>query len=399
MRPVGRWLALIIVLIALGAGAALILYNTEAGQRDGAGPDRQADSSHNPDEGGKQAPLDEERPGPRSAEVRPTLQTVHVAGTGDVADMAVVWLHPTDPAQSLILAGSKDDPDGGLHVWEMDGATEVDFLPIGAVNSIDIRYEFPYDGGTIDLVGLTNRSEQEVQFFTIEPETREVVPIGSHTIDSPDLYGFTLAHDQVHDRFYSIPNTEDGIVEQWEISAEGPSIDAAKVRTIDVGSQTEGAVSDDAHGWMFIGEEGVGIWRYDLLPSSDSDPVAVDSVSGDSALDADVEGLTLYHGPNARGYLIASSQGNDRFTVYERKAPHEYVGWFTIVANPDEDIDDVTITDGIFVTASGTSPQFPSGVFVAHDAETSADSTNYKLVPWEDIAQALGLREPGDQAD
>lgn len=329
-----------------------------------------------------------------SADVRPTLQTAAVSGTGDVADMAVVWLHPTVANQSLILAGSKDDTDGGLHVWEMDGTTELDFLAVGAVNSIDIRYDFPYDGGQIDLIGLTNRSDQEVQFFTVDPDSREITQIGAHAIDSPDIYGLTLAHDQNSGTFYSIPNTEDGIVEQWEISADATTINAAKVRTIDVGSQTEGAVADDVNGWLFIGEEEVGIWKYGLDPSAGSSREAVDSVSGNPDLAADVEGLTLYHGSSDQGYLIASSQGNSRFTVYERGSPHQYLGSFALIANPDEDIDEVTITDGIFVTNRDTSAQFSKGVFVAHDAESSTESTNYKLVAWEDIALALSLREP-----
>lgn len=327
-------------------------------------------------------------------EVQPTLQSTNVSGTGDVADTAVVWLHPTDSTQSLILAGSKDETDGGLHVWEMDGTAELEFLPIGAVNSIDVRYGFPYDGGLIDLIGLTNRTEQEVQFFTIDPDTRELSQIGSHLIDSSDIYGFCLAHDQSTDTFYSIPNTEGGIVEQWEISASGTTIDAVKVRTIDVGSQTEGATADDSNGSLFIGEEDVGIWRYELDPSSGSSRGSVDTVSDNPDLAADVEGLALYQESSDQGYLIASSQGNSTFTVYEREPPHDYVGSFALVPDADEGVDAVTETDGISVTSRSTSTGFPRGVFVAHDGSTGESSTNYKLVAWEDIASALSLREP-----
>jgi 3-phytase len=361
LRQGRPWIAVLGALLILGFGLALVVDNS-ADQR--------------------------ERP---SAEVQASLQTAAVSGDGDAADMAVVWVHPTDPARSLILGGSKDESDGGLHVWEMDGTTELDFLAVGAVNSIDIRYDFPYDGTTIDLIGLTNRSDQEVQLFTVDPATREISPVGSHAIDSPDIYGFTLAHDRDSDRYYSIPNTLDGVVEQWEIRADGTRIEATKVRTIEVGSQTEGAVADDANGWLYIGEEETGIWRYGLNPASGSDRVAVNDVSDSPGMAADVEGLTLYEESDDDGYLIASSQGNNRFTVYEREPPHAYRGSFAIVANPDADIDDVDSTDGIFVTSSETTEQFPRGVFVAHDGESPGESTNYKLVSWEDIADALSL--------
>ena len=331
-------------------------------------------------------------------DVQPTMQTDIVSGSGDVADSAVVWLHPTDRSKSLILAGTKDE-NGGLHVLEIDGTTELEFLAIGAVNSIDIRYGFPYGGELIDLIALTNRSDQEVQFFTVDPATREVGQIGSHSIDHSDIYGLGLAHDRSDGTFYSIPNTEDGTVEQWEISADGTTINATMVRTIDVGSQTEGVVADDVNGWLFVGEENVGIWKYELDPSSGSSRAAVDSVSDNPDLAADVEGLTMYHESQATGYLIASSQGNSRFMVYERDSPHDYLGSFAITDNPDEAIDGVTSTDGIFVTNRDTSAQFPNGVFVAHDGETSAESTNYKLVPWERIASALKLRDPDPNFD
>ncbi len=390
------WLVLLGALLILGVGFALVVGNTGDPPDQTASPEPDADPTGSPAPEGEPDPDSSEDDGPeqrepRSGEVSPALQTAAVAGDGDVADMAVVWVHPTDPAQSLILGGSKDRSDGGLHVWEMDGTTELDFLPIGAINSIDIRYDFPYDGGTIDLIGLTNRSDQEVQFFAIDPETREVSPIGSHAIDAPDIYGFALAHDQETDRFYSIPNTEDGVVEQWEIRADGTNIEATQVRTIEVGSQTEGAVADDANGWLFIGEEAVGIWRYGLDPSAGSERIEVDSVSANPDLEPDVEGLALYYESDDDGYLIASSQGKDLFTVYDRAEPHAYRGSFAIVANDDEGIDEVTITDGISVISRETSDMFPHGVFVAHDAETSDGSSNYKLVPWEEIAAALSL--------
>lgn len=342
--------------------------------------------------------VDTSRPHGLMVDVQPAMQTDSVSGTGDVADSAVVWLHPTDRSKSLILAGTKNE-DGGLHVWDMDGTTELEFLAVGAVNSIDVRYGFPYGGELIDLIALTNRTDQEVQFFTVDNVTREVSQIGSHSIDHSDIYGLGLAHDQSNGTFYSIPNTEDGTVEQWEISADGTTINATKVRTIDVGSQTEGVVADDVNGWLFIGEEGVGIWRYELDPASGSSRAPVDTVSDNPDLAADVEGLTMYHESQATGYLVASSQGNSRFMVYERDSPHDYLGSFAITDTPDDDIDGVTATDGIFVTNRDTSERFSKGVFIAHDGETSAESTNYKLVPWERIASALKLREPDPNFD
>ena len=103
-------------------------------------------------------------------------------------------------------------------------------------------------------------------------------------------------------------------------------------------SQPEGCVADDANGWLFIGEEAAGIWRFDAEPGASTErPVAVDTTGqgepGGGRLAADVEGLALYAPPGggARdGFLVASSQGNHTYVVYDRAPPHAYRGTFRI---------------------------------------------------------------------
>ena len=45
-------------------------------------------------------------------------QTEPVAETGDAADDPAIWVHPGDPARSLILGTDKKD---GLNVYDLDG--------------------------------------------------------------------------------------------------------------------------------------------------------------------------------------------------------------------------------------------------------------------------------------
>ena len=88
---------------------------------------------------------------------------------------------------------------------------------------------------------------------------------------------------------------------------------------IEVGSQVEGCVADNDLGRLYLGEEDVGIWRYGAEPDSGSSRTLVARV-GENGLEADVEGLTIYYGSGSKGYLIASSQGNDSFKVYETRS-------------------------------------------------------------------------------
>jgi myo-inositol-hexaphosphate 3-phosphohydrolase len=62
---------------------------------------------------------------------------------------------------------------------------------------------------------------------------------------------------------------------------------------------------------------------------------------------------------------------------------NDYLASFTIPAGVT---DAVTATDGIDVTNAVLGGSFQLGMFVAHD-----DPSTYKLVPWDRIANAIGL--------
>src|SRR5215213_11465062 len=102
-----------------------------------------------------------------------------------------------------------------------------------------------------------------------------------------------MYHSAVTGRFYIFVNSEAGEVEQWELLATSESrVDARKVRSFTVGSQTEGCVADDTAGVLYIAEEAVGIWKYGAEPDANTAGTKVDSAGG-GHLVADVEGLTI----------------------------------------------------------------------------------------------------------
>ena len=78
---------------------------------------------------------------------------------------------------------------------------------------------------------------------------------------------------------------------------------------------------------------------------------------GENGYARDAEGLTVYYARDG-GYLIASCQGNDRFIVYGRLPPHEFVKSFHI--------EDVKETDEIDVANVNLGPGSPYGLLVCH---------------------------------
>lgn len=163
------------------------------------------------------------------------------------------------------------------------------------------------------------------------------------------------------------------------------------VRTINnIASLVEGITADDDLGYLYVGEENVAIWKYGANPEDGLTRTKMDDVAGPH-LSADIEGLTIYYSNDSIGYLIASSQGDNTFAVYEREGDNTYLGSFRLVFGG---VDGVETGDGVEVMSYPMGGYFNSGALIAHDyTNTSPNAySNYKMVPWGDIATAMGLR-------
>jgi hypothetical protein len=198
------------------------------------------------------------------------------------------------------------------------------------------------------------------------------------------IYGLAMYVSPTTGKYYTFATSESGQVQQWELFDNGANkVDATLVRSFSVGSQSEGLVADDVLGWLYVGEEDVGIWKYSAEPNGGTARTQVDSTGGGGHLDADVEGLTIYYESDGTGYLFASSQGASEFAVYRREGGNQHLDNFKLVAGGG--IDAVTVTDGIDVTNFPLGSAFPQGMFVAQD-----NDTNFKLARWDAIDAAFG---------
>ena len=313
-------------------------------------------------------------------EVAATIETEPVRTQGDSADDATLWVDPNDPSQSLVIGTNKQR---GLAIYDLNGK-EVQFLPDGRLNNVDHRDEFPLGGVKISLVTASNRSNNSVAIYRVNPETRRLENVAARSIATVEAYGSCMYHSQATGKFYYIVTNKRGEVEQLELFDNGNGrVDARRARLFKVGSQLEGCVADDELDQLYIGEEAVGIWKYPAAPDADVKPVKVDGVLPAGNLKADVEGLTIAYEKDGRGYLIASSQGNNTYVVYRREGNNAYVKTFRIVAG--NGIDGVSETDGIHVIAQPLGPKFPHGVFIAQDGVDDKGTQNFKLIPWQSI--------------
>lgn len=321
----------------------------------------------------------------------PSAETQPVSVYGDAADDPMIWVHPTQPELSLLMGTQKKL---GIKVYDLQGNL-VQTLADGRINNIDGRYNFPLGGKYLDILVGSNRSTDSINIYAIDKDSRMLFDIADGVIPTgmDDPYGLCMYRSAKTGNYFVIINDTDGVVKQWLLLDNGnQKVGVKLVREFKLDSQTEGCVADDETGYLYIGEEDVGIWKYSAEPDGGEDRTQVDSVA-DGNLTDDVEGLSIYFGPDGAGYLIASNQGADNYAVYERAGDNKFLGLFHLVADEESGIDGVSETDGLDVTSANLGPTFPNGLLIVQDGRniTPDDRQNFKLVPWERVAEAMGL--------
>ncbi len=324
-----------------------------------------------------------------SATVRPAaiVGTEPVAGAGDAADDPAIWVHPTDPARSLVLG---TDKKGGLGAYTFDGRRVQNVSSDRRPNNVNVLYGFSLDGRTVDLAvaGCRSKTAPGVDVWTIDRADGRLTPVGNGpaftVFGGGEPYGSCVYREPRTGNSFVYATSKDGRVEQYRLGLDpsGRSIRGTLVRTMKLGSQVEGCVVDQELGFLYVGEEDVGIWKFGAAADA---PVGGRLIArvGDHGLTDDVEGLTIYYAAGKQGYLIASSQGSNTFLVFDRAGDNPYILTIDPKAGP---LDDVEETDGIDVTNRAIPPRFPSGVFVVQDGRNPAGNQDFKFFSWSDIA-------------
>lgn len=316
--------------------------------------------------------------------VTAAVETDPVPNGGDAADDPAIWVNPDDPSRSTVIG---TDKEGGVAVYDL-GGKQLQYLADGQMNNVDLRDGFSLAGTDVALVTAGNRDTNTIAIYKVDPATRRLENVVARDIHPGlETYGSCMYRSRKTGRLYYVVDSKAGDVEQWELFESGGRVDAKKVRSFDVGSQVEGCVADDDLGRLYVSEEDVGIWRYDAEPTAGDERVKVDSTGSSGHLVADVEGLAITYGDGGEGYLIASSQGDSSYVVYERGGSNPFVHRFQVRGG--DRIDGTQDTDGIDVTAANLGATFSGGLFVAQDGDNDSGNQNFKLVPWETIIGAV----------
>ncbi len=338
------------------------------------------------------------------------------------ADDPAIYLHPENPEESFVITTFKN---GGLRVYDLEGEELQSIAPDNIrYNNVDIAYNVPFrgfvlPGTTVDIAIASDRANDTIAVFTIDPETKQLTelapgfefPESIFGVDDGEAtaYGLATYTSLVDGKTYVFVSQADGNkIAQLEITpttgaADEPIVNAKVVRTIEVpvpdgedaeDFQVEGMVVDRETGYLYVGQEEFGIWKYNAEPSvgtNGNSPTLVDAVESGN-ITADVEGLTIYYGEDGNGYLLASSQGDNTFAIYDRAGANSYLGSFAVEGVEESDGADVinvplgdNYPAGLLVVQDGSNT--PEVVFPdPEDGEIQNFNTNFKYVSLADFA-------------
>jgi 3-phytase len=302
-------------------------------------------------------------------------------------DDPAIWIHPTDPAKSLIIGTDKDE-DGALYVFDLEGRIDEQKTVRGLKrpNNVDVEYGLMLKGVATDIAVTTERLNNKIRIFSL-PDMQAIDNGGIEVFVGEELrapMGIALYNRPSDHAIYTIVGRKEGPTDgsylwQYRLEDDGQGqVQATKVRAFGQWSgskEIEAIAVDDALGYAYYSDEGIRKYHADPdIPDTNKEL----ALFGTEGYTDDREGISIYQLDDATGYILVSDQSVNKFHIYRREGeennPHQHeVIKVVNVSTLD--------SDGSDVTSSFLSQSFPGGLFVA----MSEDKT-FHYYAWADIA-------------
>lgn len=305
-------------------------------------------------------------------------------------DDPAIWIHPTDPAQSLII-GTDKEADGALYVYNLNGEIIEEKVQrnLKRPNNVDVEYGLLLNGKPVDIAVTTERLTSKLRVFSLP----DMLPVDGGGIDVfqgetgeefRDLMGIALYKRPSDGAIFAITGRKTGPTDgsylwQYRLQDNGKGqVVGSLVRKFGHYSgkkEIEAIASDDRMGYIYYSDEMHGIRKYYADPEKGNTELVL---FGQTGFARDHEGVSIYEASDSTGYILVSDQEADRFQIFTREGtaanPHEHRHVATVYVSTKH-------SDGSDVTHLPLNTTFSKGLFMA----MSADKT-YHFYRWEDIA-------------
>ena len=328
------------------------------------------------------------------------VETDPVENYGDAADDPAIWVNSFSPKQSRVIG---TDKKGALNSYDLSGKL-LQSLPVGRVNNVDVGYGVTVkqiqarnsDASTIDIAVASNRSNNSLSVFEID-KRGDMAHIGDISTTLGDIYGLCMFVTGGIAQVFA--NDTSGRFERYDVSiTTAKNVEGRLTQSFLLPSQPEGCVVNINTSTAYLGEEGAGIWALDVS-NNNEEPRFIAEIA--SPAEADIEGLALFD-VDGQTYLIASSQGNNSYAIYQtlNNSPYKlnFIGLIEIIADKARQIDGASETDGLDVTNANLGGRFTDGLWVVQDGRNvmPSQTQNFKLVTGTSLKKAITELLGGD---
>nr|WP_044175681.1 phytase [Flectobacillus major] len=305
------------------------------------------------------------------------------------SDDPAIWVNPQNPNKSLIL-GTDKNQDGALYVFDLKGKIIANKVVrnLKRPNNVDIEYGLKLNGKPTDIAVTTERITHKLRIFAL-PEMKPIdnggIPVfeGEEGLEFRDLMGIAL-YKNPEGKIYAIVGrkngpTTGGYLWQYLLADNGKGqIQATLVRKFGEYSgkkEIESIAVDDALGYIYYSDEGVGVRKYYADPNKGNQQLALFATQG---FTEDHEGISIYQLSSTTGYILVSDQGANKFHIFSREGsvsnPHEHQLLKVVTVKASH-------SDGSETIAIPFNKTFKKGLFVV-----MSDDKTFHFYRWEDIA-------------
>ena len=317
-------------------------------------------------------------------------------------DDPAIWLHPSDPSQSLIIGTDKEE-DGALFVYNLEGKidTQRTVRGIKRPNNVDVEYGLLLNGTAIDIAVATERLENRLRVFSV-PEMKAVDNGGIPVFEGEELrapMGIALYKRAVDGAIFAIVSRKEGPTDgsylwQYLLEDDGEgNVKGTLVRKFGAYSglkEIESIAVDDQLGYVYYSDEQYGVRKYSADPDTPDSERELGIIYTQDYLE-DNEGISIYCLDDTTGYILVSDQSANRFRIYTREGTPAEID----IEDPEDNVParphlhklikivDVlaTSSDGSEITSVQLSDKFPGGLFVA-----MSDDKTFHFYSWKAIA-------------
>ena len=326
---------------------------------------------------------------PERAPIQPKYVTDTVSYDSD--DPAI-WINKKDPANSLILGTDKQELDGGLYAFDLQGKKLADrqAYPLDRPNNVDLAYDVILGIDTLDVAVVTERGKGQIRAFSLPdltPIDNGGIPVFEDDSLNNKVMGVALYKRPTDGRLFAIVSRKEGTAHteqylyQYELKSDSVAIYGEMVRKIGQFSGTkeiEAVAVDSDLGYVYYSDEHFGVRKYYADPDKGDEELAQFARNGFAD---DREGISIYKTGPETGYILVSDQGANQFRVFPREGsaenPHEHPLIATIPVT-------AMSSDGSEAASVALGTDFPKGLFVA-----MSDNKTFEIYDWRDLEQHI----------